>query len=120
MRVGPATIGERDLAPLRAMHHVTVGENETVWRDDETRPAAGAFATTAPLAALANVYLHHRRTDLFRRAGDRIGIRVQQQPIRNRPVRRSISAKTGRAFRRRLTARRLVLAQHRQDRKSVV
>src|SRR6266487_4894342 len=106
MRIGPATVGERDLDPLRAMHHVAVGENKTVRRDDETRSASAAFLPTAP-AALANVNLHHRRTDLLRRAGDGIGISVQQRPVRNRPVLRSIAAGDGRALRRSLTAQRL-------------
>ena len=49
MRIGPATVGERDFNPLRAMHDVAVRENKTVRRDDETRPAAAAFLGRVPL-----------------------------------------------------------------------
>ncbi len=47
MRIRPATVGERDFNPLRAMHHVAVRENKTIRRDDETRTAATVTARGA-------------------------------------------------------------------------
>src|SRR5437764_796736 len=71
------------------MHDVTVGEDEAVGREDESRAATLAVARLSRARApcrLRNRDMHYRGADALDRSGDSGGVRVQQRSVRRAVV----------------------------------
>ena len=64
-------VGQRYLDPGGVVHHVAVGENQSIGREDEAGAAASAFARTSSTRGsghrLMHFNVHYRRTDSFNR-----------------------------------------------------
>jgi len=92
--IGFASIGERYLNSLSAMHHVAVGQNKAVRRDNEARAAALALAIAA-----TDLDIDYLGANLVGCMNDGVGIGIHQRRVRGR-VRRANIVVSGRASRR--------------------
>ena len=75
------TIGNGDHGFACTMHDVAISQNETIWRDNESRTASALFS----FCARFNV--HHRRRDPVDRADNVARVFVQQRDIALSPRR---------------------------------